>query len=48
MLKEGLSIDTAFNPHKFSSDSTFKPDNPDIYIWIKVESVMFYVCKKKK
>ncbi len=24
MLKEGLSIDTTFNPHQFSSDSTFK------------------------
>jgi hypothetical protein len=24
MLKEGLSIDTTFNPHEFSSDSTFK------------------------
>ncbi len=24
MLKEDLSIDTTFNPHKFSSDSTFK------------------------
>ncbi len=23
MLKEGLSIDTTFNLHKFSSDSTF-------------------------
>jgi hypothetical protein len=24
MLKEGLSIDTTFNPPKFSSDYTFK------------------------
>ncbi len=24
MLKEGLSIDTAFHPPKFSSDYTFK------------------------
>jgi hypothetical protein len=24
MLKEDLSIDTTFNPHLFSSDSTFK------------------------
>ncbi len=24
MLKKGLSIDTTFNPHQFSSDSTFK------------------------
>ncbi len=24
MLKEGLSIDTTFNPHQFSSDNTFK------------------------
>ncbi len=26
MLKEGLSIDTTFNPPQFSSDYTFKHD----------------------
>ncbi len=34
MLKEGLSIDTTFNLHKFSSDSTFK-------IWICEPSIFF-------
>ncbi len=32
MLKEDLSIDTTFNPHQFSSDSTF---NDMLFISLK-------------
>ncbi len=41
MLKEGLSIDTTFNPPQFSSDYTFKSSTSSAYY---LYTLIFILC----
>ncbi len=48
MLKEDLSIDTTFNPHKFSSDSTFNLTGGEFWDLVDLNRPNLTSAEKKK